>query len=40
MALTIKHRLAFCYGYDRETLFEKLFFNQYEYLDSYYPGSR
>ena len=33
-------RMAFCYGYDRETLFEKLFFNQYEYLDSYYPGSR
>ena len=33
-------RLAFCYGVDRKTLFDKLFFNQYEYIDSYYPGGR
>jgi microcin C transport system substrate-binding protein len=33
-------RLAFCFGVDRKTLFDKLFFNQYEYIDSYYPGGR
>ncbi len=33
-------RLAFCFGVDRKTMFDKLFFNQYEYIDSYYPGGR
>ena len=32
-------RLAFAYAYNRERLFDKLFFNQYEFLDSYYPAS-
>ncbi|MFQ5654629.1 MAG: ABC transporter substrate-binding protein, partial [Planctomycetota bacterium] len=31
-------RLAFCYAFNRERLFEKLFFNEYEYVDSYWPG--
>ena len=33
-------RMAFCYNYNRELLFESLFFNQYEFLDSYWPGGR
>lgn len=31
-------RLAFCYAFNREKLFETFFFNEYEYIDSYYPG--
>jgi len=31
-------RLAFCYLFNREALFEKLFFNEYDFLDSYWPG--
>ncbi len=33
-------RMAFCYGVNRKELFDKIFFNQYEYIDSYYPGGR
>jgi ABC-type transport system substrate-binding protein len=31
-------RLAFCHLFNRERLMEKLFFKQYEYLNSYQPG--
>ncbi len=31
-------RLAFCHLFNREQLFEKLFFNEYEFIDSYFPG--
>lgn len=31
-------RLAFCYLFNREELMEKLFFNEYEFLNSYEPG--
>jgi microcin C transport system substrate-binding protein len=31
-------RLAFCYLFNRERLMDKLFFNEYEFLDSYFPG--
>jgi len=31
-------RLAFCYLFNRQKLFEKLFFNEYDYIDSYFPG--
>jgi len=31
-------RLAFAHLFNREALFEKLFFNEYEFIDSYYPG--
>ncbi len=31
-------RLAFAHLFNREKLMEKLFFNQYEYTDSYLPG--
>ncbi|MDJ0522826.1 MAG: ABC transporter substrate-binding protein [Planctomycetota bacterium] len=33
-----KVRLAFCHLFNREKLFEKLFFNEYDYIDSYFPG--
>ncbi|NUM34208.1 MAG: ABC transporter substrate-binding protein [Candidatus Brocadiae bacterium] len=32
-------RLAFAYLFNREKLIDKLFFNQYDFIDSYYPGS-
>ncbi|MFQ5504252.1 MAG: ABC transporter substrate-binding protein, partial [Planctomycetota bacterium] len=31
-------RLAFCHLFNRELLMEKLFFNQYTLMDSYFPG--
>jgi microcin C transport system substrate-binding protein len=31
-------RLAFAHLFNRERLMEKLFFNQYTFIDSYYPG--
>lgn len=31
-------RLAFCYAWNRGQLFEKFMYNEYDYLDSYYPG--
>lgn len=31
-------RLAFAYLFNREKLMEKLFFNEYEYTDSYFPA--
>ncbi len=31
-------RLAFCHLFNREALFEKLFFNEYAFTDSYFPG--
>ena len=31
-------RLAFCHLFNREKLFERLFFNEYDYIDSYFPG--
>lgn len=31
-------RLAFAHLFNRELLFEKFFFYQYEYIDSYFPG--
>ncbi len=31
-------RLAFAHLFNREKLFEKLFFNEYQYIDSYFPG--
>ena len=31
-------RRAFSHAFNRELLFEKFFFNEYEYLDSFYPG--
>lgn len=31
-------RLAFCHLFNRERLMEKLFFNEYEFLNSYFPG--
>jgi microcin C transport system substrate-binding protein len=31
-------RLAFCHLFNREKLMEKLFFDEYEYIDSYWPG--
>ena len=31
-------RLAWAYLFNREKLMDKLFFNQYEFIDSYYPG--
>lgn len=31
-------RLAFCHLFNREMLFEKLFFHEYEFMDSYFPG--
>ncbi len=31
-------RLAWAYLFNRKKLMEKLFFNQYQYIDSYYPG--
>lgn len=31
-------RLAFCHLFNREALMDKLFFNEYEYLNSYFPG--
>ncbi|RMG17224.1 MAG: ABC transporter substrate-binding protein [Planctomycetota bacterium] len=31
-------RLAFAHLFNRELLMEKLFFNEYEYINSYYPG--
>jgi microcin C transport system substrate-binding protein len=31
-------RLAFCYLFNRERLMEKLFFNQYEMINSFMPG--
>ncbi|MHC5078433.1 MAG: ABC transporter substrate-binding protein, partial [Planctomycetota bacterium] len=34
----IKVRKAFCYLFNRQKLMDKLFFNEYEYTDSYYPG--
>ena len=34
----IRIRKALCHLYDRKTFIEKLFFNEYERLDSYYPG--
>ncbi|GIW71641.1 MAG: ABC transporter substrate-binding protein [Planctomycetota bacterium] len=33
-------RLAFAHLFPRETLFEKYFFQQYEYTDSYFPGQK
>ncbi len=33
----IRVRKAFTYLFNREKLMDKLFFNEYEYLDSYYP---
>lgn len=32
-------RLAFAYLFNREKLIDKLFFNQYDFIDSYFPGS-
>ncbi len=32
-------RLAFAHLFNREKLIDKLFFNQYDFIDSYYPGS-
>ena len=32
-------RQAFCYAVNRERLIEKLMFNQYDLIDSYWPGS-
>lgn len=34
----IRVRKAFSYLFNRAKLMEKLFFNEYEYIDSYYPG--
>jgi len=34
----IRVREAFCYLFNREKLFKKLFFNQYKFIDSIYPG--
>lgn len=31
-------RLAFFYAWNRAQLFDKFFFNEYEFVDSYYPG--
>jgi len=31
-------RMAWAYLFNREKLMEKLFFNQYDFIDSYYPG--
>ncbi len=31
-------RLAFCHLFNRERLMKKLFFNEYEYIKSYFPG--
>jgi microcin C transport system substrate-binding protein len=31
-------RLAFAHLFNRELLMEKLFFNEYDYIDSYFPG--
>ena len=31
-------RLAFSYLFNRERLMKKLFFNEYDYIDSYFPG--
>ena len=31
-------RLAFAHLFNRERLFERLFFNEYDYIDSYFPG--
>lgn len=33
-------RLAFAYAFNREKLFSEFFFNEYEYIDSYYPGQQ
>ncbi|MEO0292768.1 MAG: ABC transporter substrate-binding protein [candidate division WOR-3 bacterium] len=35
----IRVRKAFCYLLNREEMMEKLFFNEYEYLNSFYPNS-
>jgi microcin C transport system substrate-binding protein len=35
----IRVRKAFAYLYNREKLMDKLFFNEYEFLDSFYPNS-
>ena len=32
-------RLAFCYLFNREKLMDQLFYNQYDFIDSYFPGS-
>lgn len=34
----LKNRLAFAHLFNREKLFAKILFNQYEYIDSYFPG--
>lgn len=34
-----KVRLAFSYLFNRERLMDQLFYNQYDFLDSYYPAS-
>ena len=35
----IRVRQAFAHLYNREKMMDKLFFNEYEYLDSFYPNS-
>jgi microcin C transport system substrate-binding protein len=35
----VRVRKALAHLYNRELYMEKLFFNEYEYIDSYYPGS-
>ncbi|NCB38934.1 MAG: ABC transporter substrate-binding protein [Erysipelotrichia bacterium] len=35
----IRVRKAFAYLYNREKMMDKLFFNEYEYLDTFYPNS-
>lgn len=35
----VRVRKALAHLYNRELFMEKLFFNEYEYIDSYYPGS-
>lgn len=35
----IRIRKAFAYLYNREKMMDKLFFNEYEFLDSHYPNS-
>jgi len=35
----IRVRKAFAYLYNREKMMDKLFFNEYEFLDSFYPNS-
>lgn len=34
----VRVRLAFAHLFNRKALMEKLFFNEYEHIDSYYPG--